>query len=160
MSDISAFCAAVAVSLGAALAVGWVLRRHLSRVLAELCGSRERGDFWMALASLCTLLAAAAASTFPYPPLFLNTILQCAFGLAGVLASLLLLAGALLLFIRRFEKCPRAPAPATTGVETPGRRDELLQRAPAPAEVDLDPAETLRRLRRRKRQCRTMEERL
>jgi hypothetical protein len=156
MSDIGAFCAAVVVSVGAALAVGSVLRRHLSRVLAELCGSRERGDFWTALASLCTLLAAAAASTFPYPPLFLNAILQCAFGLAGVLTSLLLLAGALLLFIRRFETCPRAIPPATTGDELRGH-DRVPHPAPAPAAVDLDSSETLRRLRQRKRQCRTME---
>jgi hypothetical protein len=157
MSDISAFCAAIAVSLGAALVAGWVLRWHLSHVLAELCGSRVRGDFWMALASLCTLLAAAAASTFPYPPLFLNPILQCAFGLAGVLISLLVLAGALLHSIRRFESCPRAAAPTATGSE---RRDgQSPGNVRATARADLDTEETLRRLRDRKRQYREIEER-
>jgi hypothetical protein len=158
MSEIGPYCAAIAASVGATLVAGWVLRRHLAYILAELCGSRERGDFWMALASLCALLAATAASTFPYPPVFLHPILQCASGLAGVLTSLLVLAGALLLFIRRFEDCPRAASPPANGAETSGRC-EPEQRTHTHAGADLDAEEPLSRMRRRIRQCRDTEDR-
>ena len=65
MGAIGFFMAAIAASTSlTALAVG-VLRRPMSHVLAELCGSRRRGAFWVTLASLCMLLAAASAATFP-----------------------------------------------------------------------------------------------
>jgi hypothetical protein len=75
--------------------------------------------------------------------------------LAGVLISLLVLAGALLHFIHRFESCPRAAS--STGSERRNRQSPGI--AHASARADLDAAETLRRLRDRKRQYREIEER-
>ena len=71
------------------------------------------------------LLASTAASTLPdaalsgrpldSDQLLLGVILQCASGLAGVLASLLVLAGALILFIRHYDKCAETSSTEATG---------------------------------------------
>ena len=44
--------------------------------------------------------------------LLLNAVVQCVFGLAGVLGSLFIVGGALYFFIRRFEVCARGTAAA------------------------------------------------
>lgn len=108
------FLAPVAVSAVVTAIAVLALRRPLSDMVAELCGSRQRGNFWVTLGSLCMVLAAISASTFPdetinhpssdVPFLLRDAVLQAASGLAGVLISLFVVAGALFLFIRRFEQ--------------------------------------------------------
>ena len=116
---ISFFIAAIAVSCGMTVLALLVLRRPMSDLLAELCGNRRQGNFWVTLGSLCMMLSATVASTFPdntlrqsnsdVQPLLLNAIMQCAFGLVGVLISLIVVVGALFAFIRRFEGRFRVP---------------------------------------------------
>jgi hypothetical protein len=161
MSAAGYFVAAVGVSAGLTILAVGVLLRPMSNVLTELCGSRRRGDFWVTLTCLCLLLAATAAATLPDSTLrrsltethalLLNAVLQCAAGLAGVLLSLLMLVGALVLFIRRFEErfastTPLGPRDAGSG---PAGREASLPSSERPSYADLD---TFARLRLRKRQ--------
>jgi hypothetical protein len=158
MSTVLYFLAAVAISVGVTALAVVALHRPMSNILAELCGSRERGDFWVVLASLCMLLAATAGSTFPdralghrfaaAPAPLLNAILQCASGLAGVLISLLVLTGALLLFIRQFEERLRlAPEGASRGAIAvgPRGRDALHPRSGGPLGGRIAPVTPARR---------------
>jgi hypothetical protein len=117
VETIGFFLSGVVATLVATLLALRILWRPLGRMLAELCGGSARGDCWRILVALCAPLGAAAASTLPDltlssaaavsdPDRLLgNTVLQCAWGLGGVLVSLLVLAAALVAFIRRLEAC-------------------------------------------------------
>ena len=123
---------AVTAATAVTVAVLWPPLRPL---LAELCGSRARGDAWAALISVCALLGATAASTLPDAALasaagvgaavgdgrgvLLGAAAQCALGLAGVLLSLCVTGGALFVYIRRTSAC--APPPGHRPVQVAAR---------------------------------------
>ena len=59
------------LSLGAAavlaLAVVVYLRPHLRRILADLCGTQERADFWTAFANVTLVLTPLLCTLFQWP---------------------------------------------------------------------------------------------
>ena len=52
MNTIIVYLIQVAVTAGVCLAVIVYFRRHLRRILVDLCGTEERADFWLAFASI------------------------------------------------------------------------------------------------------------
>src|SRR5258708_6855203 len=65
MGPMLTFAVAGVVALGATLGTVLLLRPHLQRLLDELCGTRARAGFWLAVSllaiAICRLLAAARA---------------------------------------------------------------------------------------------------
>jgi di/tricarboxylate transporter len=107
----------------ASLVVERLLRRHLKRVLTDLCETDARSGFWVAIAGLCIVLTGvlAATATFGYTDsqvggydLFLGAMTQTRTLLIGLLGIVLVLAMFLLSAVRRFEARTR-PRPGAAG---------------------------------------------
>ena len=122
MAILYAFSLGSAFALAVSLVTALVLRPHLARLLEELCGSRARAGFWMAVSLLSmTLLGFLVGTTDAgYPvgeiahpstqQLFFGMVTQVRGALLGLLSSLLTVAWLLSGFIRRFEQ-GISPAP-------------------------------------------------
>lgn len=54
--DTLTFWSGAGVALAASLIVVVYLRTHLRGLLAELCGTKQRGDFWLAFSNVSLLL--------------------------------------------------------------------------------------------------------
>jgi len=128
MPAIGIFVAATVVVAAVTVVTVGLLWPPLRPLLAELCGGRARGDAWATLISVCAVLGATAASTLPDASLrraavapgvvavapqsvgdggnvLLGAAAQGALGLAGVLLSLFVTAGALFVYIKRTNAC-------------------------------------------------------
>lgn len=107
----------------AALFAGLVvatLHRQLPRVLEDLSGSGPRARFWSTVSCLVILLlgilAGTASDGYAGPRageethVFFGLVSQVRFGLGGILAAVLLVAGLVLRLIRRLENPPFVPS--------------------------------------------------
>jgi hypothetical protein len=113
MTIMHAFAIGAGFALLVSLMTVFVLRPHLARLLAELCGSQARASFWVVVSGLWVLLLGVLAGTtsFGYgeagrplaESLFFGLVTQVRACLIGLLASLLAVAWVLLGFVRRFE---------------------------------------------------------
>lgn len=99
---------AVGVTLAASGAVAVFLGDHLRAVLAEYAGSRTRGRFWAAVAQVVLVLgpvglvvAVAPVPESPRPFHLFATLGLLKWGLAGLVGSVVALAGGVGLFGRR-----------------------------------------------------------
>jgi hypothetical protein len=114
MGPMLAFAVAGAIALGATLGTLLLLRPHLQRLLDELCGTRARAGFWLAVSLLaigiCGVLAGTSTYGYPDPAtastqdVFLGGVTQLRLLLVGLLGSVLVVAWALVQAIRAFER--------------------------------------------------------
>src|SRR6266536_6565290 len=114
MSVIPLFLIGATFALGLSLLTVLVLRPHLRRLLAELCGSQGRAGFWQVACTLCIflvgILAGTVSSGYPHTvaastqSLFFGLVTQLQSCLFGLLASILFTAWLLMGWIRRYEQ--------------------------------------------------------
>ncbi len=114
MSVIPFFLIGATFALGISLLTVLVLRPHLRKLLAELCGSGARAGFWVAACSLCIFLLGILAGTVdwgypagsnpPVQPVFFGLVTQLRACLVGLLGSVMFTAWLLLGWICQFEQ--------------------------------------------------------
>jgi hypothetical protein len=103
------FLAGLGLTLGAGLTVAIYLRRHLQNLLADLCGTVERGAFWTAFSNVTLVLLPLIAALSRRPIAGDDALAQLATQLQWALAGL---AGAVLaigVVIGRFIPRPYVP---------------------------------------------------
>jgi hypothetical protein len=106
------FTAVALVGAAATAAVIAVIRPHLRRLLAEICGSAARAGFWLSAALIAVALAGllSATSTLGYSDdgsphdLFLGGLSQLRVVLVGLLGSLVVIAWVIGTVITGFER--------------------------------------------------------
>ena len=114
MTVIALFLVGALLALSMSLITVSLLRPHLRKLLAELCGSGARAGFWVAACSLCIFLLGLLAGTvdWGYPagsnpamqPVFFGLVTQLRACLIGLLGSIMFTAWLLLGWICRFEQ--------------------------------------------------------
>lgn len=106
-----------AIALLASLAVVLLLRRHLRRMLIDMCNGEHRADFWVAASGVWIVLTGllAGTATIGYwgsdgsVDLFGGATSQVRLLLFGLLGAVLAVAAVLLLAINR-RSAPQRPA--------------------------------------------------
>lgn len=106
MTQETTFLVALGLTLAIALAVVIYLQQPLRKVLIELCGNDQRGEFWRAFASVMLLLTPITAELLAGPVekpadapyLAVGMILR--WGLLGLVISLFCIAMGIAAFIR------------------------------------------------------------
>jgi hypothetical protein len=119
MSLFLAFGLVALLGLLTSVGIALVLRPHLARLLGELCGSEARARFWVTVSLLWLVLVTvlAATATYGYPDsdtasggqVFFGALTQTRALLAGLLGSVLVIALAMLSFLRRFDATAAPP---------------------------------------------------
>lgn len=101
------FLAGLAATLVISLAIVAYLRAPLHSILVELCGSRERAQFWVAFSNV-TVAILPVIFAMQYTPelkagtsVVLEVTAQLKWALAGLLSAVLVLGWVLSRFIRR-----------------------------------------------------------
>jgi hypothetical protein len=101
------FLVGLATTLVASLAIVTYLRGPLHDILVELCGTRERAEFWAAFSQV-TLILLPLLFAMQYTPELkagassvLEVATQLKWGLAGLLSAVIVLGWVLGRFIRR-----------------------------------------------------------
>lgn len=105
------FAGMVLAAVAAAVLIG-MLRPHLERLLAEVCGTQARAGFWTVTSLISIALVTFLFSTVTFYPdgdpsgrdLFFGLVGQLRAGLLGLLGSMLVVAWVLVASIRRFER--------------------------------------------------------
>ena len=67
MRDVVTFLTGLGITLGVNLVVIVYLRPHLRKVLIDLCGTRERGEFWTAFSIVTLVLVPLICAMFSPP---------------------------------------------------------------------------------------------
>ncbi len=88
MNQTSLFLTGVVATLGGSLFVVVYLRRHLGRLLVELCGTKERADFWAAFSNIILMLVPLAITLLYRPKANVELIFQVSNHLAVSLLGL------------------------------------------------------------------------
>lgn len=110
--------------------IALLMRPHLSRLLGELCGSEARAQFWLSVSLLWVILVTvlAATATFGYPDsdttsgsqVFFGALTQTRSLLVGLLGSVLVIAVAMLSFLRRYDASATPPRTVWDGSTSGG----------------------------------------
>ncbi len=117
------FLIALSVAVGSAGLVVATLRRPLFRVVTDLCGTTERGQFWTAYFCVLIVLAPVLATSFflgfsdaaTNPDLFLQ---RCVFWSSLALTLALVIFGRSVL-PPRSQRFPSAPPSGSQGLPKP-----------------------------------------
>ena len=67
MTDIVAFLMGLGITLAITIAAVVYLRPHLRKILIDLCGTEERGDFWTAFSNVTIVLVPLICAMFSPP---------------------------------------------------------------------------------------------
>jgi hypothetical protein len=105
------------LTLVTALAIVIYIRRPLYRILVELCGTKERAEFWVSFSNIAvTLVPVIFAMQYTPENAGATPVLELAaqlkWGLAGLLAAVLILGWVISSFIRRQTVPTLSPKPA------------------------------------------------
>ena len=107
MSSSMLFACGLAATLLVSLVVVAYLNRPLGKLLEELCGNRERAEFWRVFSSvtlgLVPLIFAMQYLPEPGPRALFEVSIQFKWGLIGLVASILGLGWVVGRFIRRVQ---------------------------------------------------------
>ena len=107
MYAVYAFLLGLAITVGLGFTVVWYLKSHLKGILIDLCGTEQRGDFWMAFSNVILILVPVVFAMQFHPaagenvPAVFQLNHQLKWSLVGLVASVLALGAILSLFIRR-----------------------------------------------------------
>ncbi len=111
------FLTGLGLTLVTAMGIVGYLRSPLHSILAELCGTRQRADFWVAFCNVAITLVPMIFA-MQYVPQFkdgngavLELAAQLKWALAGLLASVVLVGWILSRFILRHPVIAGAPRP-------------------------------------------------
>ncbi len=116
MSTSSTFLLGIGITLVMSLTIVTYLRNPLRKILTELCGTRDRADFWLAFSNtalvLTALICAATCRPDPEGSLVIQIATQLKWALAGALATLIVNGWVISRFIpRRTVTLPPAIPP-------------------------------------------------
>lgn len=110
MSDAAVFAVGTALTLAVGGAVVAYLRRPLEKILVELCGNRERAEFWAAFSAVTLGIVPAIFAIAYRPDLGSSTPAvfeladQLKWGLIGLVGSVLALGWVIGRSIVQFER--------------------------------------------------------
>lgn len=111
MSSSMLFTCGLAATLLVALAVVGYMHRPLGKLLEELCGNRERAEFWTVFSNvtvgLVPVIFAMQYQPEPGPRALFEVSIQFKWGLIGLVTSILVLGWVVGRFIRK------SPVPAS-----------------------------------------------
>ena len=120
MTPTMLFLLGLMLTLITAFAIVTYLRRPLHRILAELCGTQERAQFWVSFSNV-TLTLIPLIFAMQYTPELkagttpvLELAAQLKWALVGLLAAVLILGWVISSFIKRQAAPTVAPDPAAT----------------------------------------------
>lgn len=115
--DLIYFLIGVLVSLFIALSVIFALSRSLGSILAELCGTRERGSFWVNFINLLVVLSSIMLALYPTEKAhqygassidhFWGIIVQVRNSIGGIILALIIIAIVIGNSISLFERKKR-----------------------------------------------------
>lgn len=107
MSDSIIFLVGVGVTVALSLTVVVYLHRFLRAVLLDICGTRERADFWAAFSNVTLVLVPLICALFRHPRGGTSVLLeigdQLRWSLLGFVGSVLIVGFVLALFIPRAQ---------------------------------------------------------
>ena len=110
MSASSLFLVGIGITLLMSLTVVIYLMNPLRKILTELCGTRERADFWLAFSNVALMLTplifAASCTPDPRGDLVIEIATQLKWAFIGLLTAMIIIG----LVISRFIPRPAAPA--------------------------------------------------
>ena len=107
MSDTVIFVVGLGITLVVTLAVVVYLRPHLRKILIDLCGTEERGDFWTAFSNVTIVLVPVICAMFSPPQssegraAFFEINSQLKWALIGLVGTVVLLGLVISRFIPR-----------------------------------------------------------
>ena len=110
MGPTTAFLTGLAVTFAVALAIVVYMRRHLRRLLTDLCGTQERADFWTAFCNVLLVLVPLIGALTHIPSAesrqspILDISIQLRAALLGLVVALVMVGLILSSFIRRASK--------------------------------------------------------
>ncbi len=113
MGAVHAFGLGLGITAGVGFGVVWYLKSHLKGILADLCGTEARADFWMAFSNVILILVPVVfamqfhSAAGENVPAVLQLIRQLKWSFAGMVASMLFLGAVLGLSIRRIDSGTR-----------------------------------------------------
>ena len=122
MSASSLFLVGIGITLMTSLTTVIYLMNPLRKILTELCGTRERADFWLAFSNvalvLTPLIFAASCTPDPHGNLVIEIATQLKWSLIGLLTALMITGWVISRFIPRQpgRSIPGAPRPSGSAV--------------------------------------------
>ena len=97
MDPVHSFLIGIGLTLVGSLAVVIYLRRHLRRILVDLCGTEPRADFWAAFSNITLVLVPLICALFKRPEggtgsaVFFDVSAQLTWALIGLVVAVLIL---------------------------------------------------------------------
>lgn len=103
MSASGVFLVGMGITLAASLTIVIYIMNPLRKILTELCGTRERADFWLAFSNVALTLAPLIFAAWCTPDVNGNAVIEIAtqlkWGFIGLLCALILAGWVISLFI-------------------------------------------------------------
>jgi hypothetical protein len=119
MSASSLFLVGIGITLLMSLTIVIYLMNPLRKILAELCGTRERADFWLAFSNvaltLTPLIFAASCTPDPRGNLVIEIATQLKWSFIGLLTALMITGWVISRFIPRQPGRSTPVAPRQSG---------------------------------------------
>lgn len=106
-SSVAVFLVGTGASLLVSIVVVLYLRRHLRGILADLCGTQERGDFWTDFSTVLLVLVPLVLALFSRPSsdagasLFFEVTAHLKWSLSGLVGALCSVGIVIAWFVRR-----------------------------------------------------------
>ena len=119
MSASILFLVGIGITLSMSLTTVIYLMNPLRKILTELCGTRERADFWLAFSNVALILTPLIfAASFP-PDLRGNPVIEIAtqlkWAFIGLLTAMILIGFVISRFIPRHSGMSKPVAPQPSG---------------------------------------------
>jgi len=119
MSASILFLVGIGITLSMSLTTVIYLMNPLRKILTELCGTRERADFWLSFSNVALILTPLIfAASFP-PDLRGNPVIEIAtqlkWAFIGLLTAMIIVGWVISRFIPRHAATSRPVAPQPSG---------------------------------------------
>ena len=107
MNDISTFLIGLGITLAVSILVVAYLRRHVTKILIDLCQTEDRAAFWTAFSNVTLVLVPLICAMFHRPsiandsPSFFEISTQLKWALIGLIGSVVILGLVIARFIPR-----------------------------------------------------------